>query len=183
MYEIEDIATFEALEPQPGTCYTVTASVDGYLSSIIPDVCLHCGEDKMLNFSLICNSNTITGTVTQYVTPENGGPPIAGATVTAKWTAYPNTNDPGEAITTTNASGYYELKNLPKEVEIEVTISKEGYDVITDTHKFASPTCNEKWQFSPVLKWLGQGHEGSLERYITIPPRCSPVAPARRRPS
>lgn len=152
MYEIEGIATFETLEPQPGTCYTITASVDGYFSSVIPKVCLHCGEDKMLNFSLICNSNTITGTVTQYATPGDSGPPVAGATVTTKWAAYSHTDDPGEAITTTNASGYYELKNLPKEVEIEITISREGYDVVTATHKFTGLTCNEKWEFSPVLK-------------------------------
>lgn len=151
MYEIEDIVTFGALEPEPGTCYTVTASVDGYLSSIGPNVCLHCGEDKMLDFSLICNTNTITGTVTQYTTPENSAPPIAGATVTAEWTAYPNTDDPGEAITTTNASGYYELENLPKEVAITLTISMEGYDVITDTHEFTDLTCNEVWEFSPAL--------------------------------
>ena len=151
MYEIEDIVTRGALEPEPGTCYTVTTSVNGYLSSIAPNVCLHCGEDKMLNFSLICNTNTITGTVTQYATPENGAPPIAGATVTAEWTAYPNTDDPGGAITVTNASGYYELKNLPKEVAITLTISMEGYDVVTDTHEFTGLTCNEEWEFSPVL--------------------------------
>ena len=148
-YEIKDIVTKGALET--GTCYTVTASVDGYLSSIEPNVCLYCGEDKVLDFSLICNTNTITGTVTQYVTPEDGAPPVAGATVTARWMAYPNTNDLGEAITTTNPSGYSELLDLPKEVEINVTISKDGYDVTTDTHEFTGLTCNEAWEFSTVL--------------------------------
>ncbi|MGA9351551.1 MAG: carboxypeptidase-like regulatory domain-containing protein [Anaerolineae bacterium] len=149
MYEVKDIVTKGTLEP--GTCYTVTASVDGYLGSIVPDVCLHCGEDRVLDFSLICNTNIITGTVTQYVTLEDGSPPVAGATVTAKWTAYPGTDDLGEAITTTNALGHYELQDLPKEVEINVTISKEGYDVITDTHEFTSLTCNQEWGFSVVL--------------------------------
>jgi len=151
MYEIKGIVTFGTLEPEPGTCYTVTASKNGYLSSIVPDVCLHCGEDKVLDFSLICNTNTITGTVKQYVTPENSGPPIAGATVTATWDPHPGTDDDGVEKTTTNAQGYYELKGLPKEVEITVTIEQDGYDSESNKHTFLLATCNEKREFSPIL--------------------------------
>ena len=111
-------------------------------------MCLHKGEDEVLEFSLICGTNTITGTVTEYVTPVDTGPSIGGATVTPTWTVCPIRDDPGEPITTTNAAGEFTLEGLPKKAKIDVTISKEGYDVVTTVYKFAGPTCNENWWFT-----------------------------------
>ncbi|MGA9348429.1 MAG: hypothetical protein WBW48_06450 [Anaerolineae bacterium] len=148
MYEIEDIVTFGTLEPA-GTCYTVTASLEDFLCSY-RDVCLHCGEDKVLDFGLICDTNTWYGTVKQWVaTPEDGAPPIKDATVTANWTAYPDTCDDGVTITATNAAGYFHFtQELPKDVDITLTISKDGYDVVTHTHKFEGLTCGETYFFT-----------------------------------
>lgn len=155
MYEIEDIVTFGTLEPG-GTPYTVTASLDGFLCSIAPNVYLNCGEDKVLDFGLICDTNTITGTVKQYVSPEDGAPPIKDATVTASWTAYPNTCDDGEEVEITLADGTFEFDSeLPKEVPITLTISKPGYDVVTTTHKFEELDCDETWfTTTNTLDWI-----------------------------
>jgi hypothetical protein len=150
MYELENIVTFGTLEPDPGTCYNnVKAETEGFLCSY-RDVCLHCGEDKVLDFGLICDTNTWYGTVKQWViTPENGAPPIKDATVTANWTAYPDTCDDGVTITATNAAGYFHFtQELPKDVDITLTISKAGYDVVTHTHKFEGPTCGETYFFT-----------------------------------
>jgi hypothetical protein len=68
MYEIEEVVTFGTREDdpgEPGTCYTVTVSADNYQSSVIPNVCLNCGEDEVLDVELVsdCDTVTVSGTV------------------------------------------------------------------------------------------------------------------------
>jgi hypothetical protein len=144
MYEIEEIATYGLFYPEE-TCYDgVTAYKYGYLTAIVDDVCLDCGEDEVLDFALVCNTNTITGTVTQYVTPTiTGGPPVEGADVTCTWTPTPGTLDTGIMTDTTDAAGDFSIDSLPKEVDIECLIEKDGYDHAELAYYFGLPECGE----------------------------------------
>jgi hypothetical protein len=150
MYEIEDIVTYgwSNVNENGETCYKATASKTGFLCQE-QDVCLACGEDEVLDFALICNTNTWNGTVKQYVaTPDNGAPPIEGATVTATWTDIDGDRpcDDGVTITTTNAVGYFHFtQELPKDVPIKITITKDGYDKKEFTNTFTSPTCGQTY--------------------------------------
>ena len=141
-----DSSGLYAIEDVTGGKYKASAAKEGYLTSF-KDVTVICDEDVQLNFELICNTNKITGTVTMTPTV-----PVPDALVTATWTPYAGTDDDGFEQTTTDATGYYELTNLPKEVEITVEISKDGFDTYSTTHKFTGATCGESFVISPDLE-------------------------------
>jgi hypothetical protein len=159
MYEIERIITQGTLEPWPGTCYTVRAEKTGFLCQEVLNKCLHCGEDEVLDFALICNTNTWNGTVKQYVvTPDNGAPPIEGATVTAEWGDIDGDLpcDDGVEVGTTDVFGDFSfLEELPKEVDITITISKVGYDEEQFPYTFMSPVCGETYEVTDTNSTKG----------------------------
>jgi hypothetical protein len=157
MYEIEEIQT-DGLKEPAGTCYAAQAEKSGFLCQYVPEVCLNCGEDQVLDFALICNTNTWEGTVKQYVTtPDDGAPPIEGATVTAEWEDLDGDLpcDDGVAVTTTDEYGDFEFdEELPKHVDITITISKEGYDDKVFTHEFLSDTCGQTYEATDTNTWI-----------------------------
>jgi hypothetical protein len=125
MYEIEEIVTFGTLEDdpgEPGTCYTVTVSAaPDYQDSVIPNVCLHCGEDQVLDVELVstCEYVTVSGTVEDKET----GDWLEGVSLTA-------TNGLGSRSATTDVTGQYTITNIPfdPDTNILVTAVFTGYN-------------------------------------------------------
>ena len=121
MYEVEDVITYGTLEPDPGTCYTVLVEAPGYHSATIADVCLHCGEDELLDVALVseCEDVTVRGTVEDKET----GLWLEGVEVTA-WNAV------DAATATTDANGEYTISDLAFDADspINVTAVLTGYN-------------------------------------------------------
>jgi len=123
----------------PGGDRVFEAAKTGYLTGR-KTVKVVCEATTVVTFELICNTNKITGVVTDGAT----GVPIEGVAVTAEWEAYEGTTDTGMASDVTDEDGYYELTDLPKEVEFTLTFSKKGYDnQVVTVGPFTADTCGE----------------------------------------
>ena len=109
MYTIDDVS--------PGS-YQVTASKEGYDSSSLT-VTVLSGSSAVANLSL--TQVIVPGSITGLVTDAEDGSPIVGATVSD-----------GTRMTTTDATGKYNIANVPPGTS-QVTASKEGYVSVTLT--------------------------------------------------
>lgn len=101
----------------PGA-YTVTASKTGYLSQS-QNASVNAGQTTTLNFSLVSNMGTISGTVTNQ-----SGAGIVGATVSTSTGGY---------STTTGSGGSFTLSNIPAGT-YSVTASAIGYSSQTQNN-------------------------------------------------
>jgi len=123
----------------PGGFQVFEAAKTGYLTGHkLREVV--CEATTTVTFALICNTNVITGVITDGATAV----PIQGATVTARWAFYADTTDDGAESATTGATGAYTIEDLPKDVNITLTVEMAGYDdLIATVQAFTDDTCGE----------------------------------------
>jgi Flp pilus assembly protein TadG len=106
-----------ALSNIPPATYTVSASATGYLSANRTNVVVTAGATTSnINFALVPNTGTITGTVRDATT----GLAIPGVTVTATGAS--------TGVGTTNASGVYTITPLTPGNGYTVSTSLSGYE-------------------------------------------------------
>jgi len=125
---------YEILGIDEGT-YDVTASKTGYLLARTEEKTILCAQDVQLNFELVCNTNEITGVITDTVSLAF----IEGATVQYSYT--PPYGDPVSDSVTTNASGAYSITVIPKDTIVSLIVSKDGYDGEINSVDYAGLAC------------------------------------------
>lgn len=159
-----DSGSYEISLVPEGT-QVITGTKSGYIT-YTDTVGVPCREEATKDFCLICNENTITGTLYYTDTAEASLQTLDNAAVDIAYTVPYNTPDPGVQSDTTHDGGKFSVNSLPRGLTLTITISKANYETLTATHMFTE--CKSTIDISPTITNSILCKYGTVSGHVTI---------------